>query len=146
MQFDDPENPTLLDRVMAAAGAEPVEWPHKTECCGASCSITKVEIAERLSHDILAMARDSGADCIVTACPLCQLNLDLRQRDIEARFGDRLGLPVLYFTQLLGLALGLKPSALGLDSLMVDPMPMLSSKGILARHGAGATASIRGRK
>jgi heterodisulfide reductase subunit B len=146
MQFDDPENPTLLDRVVAAAGAEPVEWPHKTECCGASCSITKVGIAERLSHDILAMARDSGADCIVTACPLCQLNLDLRQRDIEARFGERLGLPILYFTQLLGLALGLKPSALGLDSLMVDPMPMLSSKGILARHGAGATASIRGRK
>ena len=146
MQFDDPETPTLLDRVMAAAGAEPLEWPHKTECCGASCSITKVEIMERLSHDILAMARDSGADCIVTACPLCQLNLDLRQRDIEARFGDRLGLPVLYFTQLLGLTLGLKPSELGLDSLTVDPKPMLARKGIVELAGTGTAASIRGRR
>jgi heterodisulfide reductase subunit B len=145
-QFDDPENPTLLDRVVAAAGAQPVEWPYKTECCGASHSITKVGIAERLSHDILAMARDSGADCVVTACPLCQLNLDLRQRDIEARFGDRLGLPVLYFTQLLGLALGLKPDELALSSLMVDPTPMLTKKGIAARPGTGATATVQGRK
>ena len=144
MRFDDPENPMLLDRLMEAAGAEPVDWPHKTECCGASCSITKVEIAERLSHDILAMARDSGADCVVTACPLCQLNLDLRQRDIEARFGDQLGLPVLYFTQLLGLALGLEPSALGFGSLMVDPTLLLAAKGIAA--GGGATVSLRGRR
>jgi len=86
------------------------------------------------------MARDSGADCIVTACPLCQLNLDLRQEDIEARFGDRLGLPVLYFTQLLGLALGLKPHALGLGSLTVDPMPMLTKKVLAARPGLGAAA------
>ena len=131
----------LLDRVVAAAGAEPVEWPHKTECCGASHSITKTEIVERLSHDILAMARDSGADCIVTPCPLCQLNLDLRQGDIEARFGERLGLPILYFTQLLGLALGLKPDELGLGSLMVDPMPMLAKKGIVARPGLGAASA-----
>jgi heterodisulfide reductase subunit B len=144
MRFDDPENPTLLDRVVAAAGAEPVEWPHKTECCGASHSITKVEIVERLSHDILAMASASGGDCIVTACPLCQLNLDLRQKDIEARFGDRLDLPILYFTQLIGLALGLRPDELGLDSLIVDPTPMLLKKGIAARPITGA-ASVRGR-
>jgi heterodisulfide reductase subunit B len=81
----------------------------------------------------------------VTACPLCQLNLDLRQGDIEARFGDRLGLPILYFTQLIGLALGLKPSALGLDSLIVDAMPMLTRKGIVAHPGLGAAASVRGR-
>jgi len=145
MQFDDPENPTLLDRVVAAASAEPIEWPHKTECCGASHSITKSEIVERLSRDILAMARDSGADCIVTPCPLCQLNLDLRQRDIEARFGERLGLPVLYFTQLLGLALGLTPKELGLGSLIVDAMPMLANKGIVVRPGVWATASVRAR-
>jgi heterodisulfide reductase subunit B len=145
MQFDDPENPTLLDRVVAAAGAEPIEWSHKTECCGASHSITKTKIVEQLSREILAMARDSGADCIVTPCPLCQLNLDLRQRDIEARFGERLGLPVLYFTQLLGLALGLKPNELGLGSLIVDAMPMLAKKGIVARPGLGAAASVRTR-
>jgi len=142
MQFDDPENPTLLDRVVAAASSEHIEWPHKTECCGASHSITKSEIVERLSRDILAMARDSGADCIVTPCPLCQLNLDLRQRDIEARFGERLGLPVLYFTQLLGLALGLTPKELGLGRLIVDAIPMLTRKGIVVRPGFGATAAV----
>ncbi len=146
MQFDDPENPTLLDQVVAAVGAEPLEWSHKTECCGANHSITKVEIAERLSHDILAMARASEADCIVTACPLCQLNLDLRQRDIEARFGERLDLPVLFFTQLLGLALGLPPKELGLGSLIVDPLPMLAKKGMGARPGLGAAVSVRGRE
>lgn len=140
MQFDDPENPTLLDDVLAAAGAEPLDWPHKTECCGASCFITQVGIAQRLSYEILAMARDSGADCIATACPLCQLNLDMRQKDIEARFEDRLGLPVLYFTQLLGLALGLKPNQLGLGSLVVDAAPLLAKKGVLARRRAGARA------
>jgi heterodisulfide reductase subunit B len=140
--FDDPENPTLLDNVLAAAGAELVDWSHKTECCGASCSITKVEIVERLAREILTMARDSGADCIATACPLCQLNLDMRQRNIEARSGDRLGLPVLYFTQLLGLALGLKPRELGLGSLMVDPMPVLAGKGIVVGRGLAAAASV----
>ncbi len=140
MRFDDPENPTLLDNVLAAAGAEPLQWPHKTECCGASYSITKVEIVQRLSYDILAMARDSGADCIAAACPLCQLNLDMRQREIEVRFGDRLGLPVLYFTQLLGLALGLKPNELGLSSLIVDPMPLLAKRGLLAHAGLKAAA------
>ena len=143
MQFDDPENPTVLDDVLAAAGAEPLEWPHKTECCGASYSITKVEIVQRLSYDILAMARDAGADCIATACPLCQLNLDMRQHDIEAQFGDRLGLPVLYFTQLLGLAFGLKPDDLGLASLMVDPMPLLAKKGVLAHRDSAATAAVK---
>jgi heterodisulfide reductase subunit B len=142
MRFDDAENPTFLDNVLVAAGAEALEWPHKTECCGASYGITKVEIVLRLSHDILAMARDSGADCIATACPLCQLNLDMRQRDIETQFGDRLGLPVFHFTQLLGLSLGLKPNELGLSSLIVDPMPLLRKKDALALAGIGTVASV----
>jgi len=108
MRFDDPENPRLLDDIAVATGAEPVEWPHKTECCGASYSITKPEIVENLTHRILKMACEAGADCIVTACPLCQLNLDMRQGDVERRYGERFDLPVLYFTQLLGLALGLE--------------------------------------
>ncbi len=142
MQFDDPENPTILDDVLAAAGAEPLDWPHKTECCGASYSITKVEIVLGLSHDILTMARDSGADCVATACPLCQINLDMRQKEIEGRFRDRLGIPVLYFTQLLGLALGLKPDQLGMSSLAVDPAPLLAKRGLLSRSNAGAGARM----
>jgi heterodisulfide reductase subunit B len=142
MHFDDAENPMLLDQVAAAAGAEPVEWPYKTECCGASYSITKVEVVRRLSRQILAMARDAGADCLVTACPLCQINLDMRQGDIEKESGEKFGLPVFYFTQLLGLALGLPPERLGLRSLVVDPLPLLRKKGIL-QHQEAAVASRR---
>jgi heterodisulfide reductase subunit B len=140
--FDDPENPRLLDDLLAAAGAEPVEWPHKTECCGASYSITNVEIVEMLSSDILAMARDAGADCIATACGMCQLNLDLRQGDIEKKLGERFQLPVFYFTQLLGLAFGLGPRELGLRSLIVSPMRLLAEKGILPGDASRAAAPV----
>ena len=124
--FDDAENPMLMDRVVAACGAEALDWPHKTECCGASYSITDVGIVESLTREILTMAKAVGADCIVTACPLCQLNLDMRQKDVEAKFGESYGLPVFYFTQVLGLALGLEPKSLGLSSLVVDPMALVA--------------------
>ncbi len=81
-KFDDAENPTLMDQVLEAAGATILEWPHKTECCGAGYSITDVSIVKKLTREILAMAKAAGAECIATACPLCQLNLDLRQKDI----------------------------------------------------------------
>lgn len=129
-KFDDPENPTLMDRLTEAVGATAVDWPHKTECCGASYSITDVDTVLALSREILGMARAAGADAIVTACPLCQLNLDLRQKDIEANFGEPFNLPVFYFTQLLGLALGIAPRELGLGSLVVDPARVLASNGI----------------
>jgi heterodisulfide reductase subunit B len=138
--FDDPENPRVLDDVLEAVGAEMLDWPHKTECCGASYSITNPEIVWLLSREVLAMASDAGADCIATACPLCQLNLDMRQRDIEARYGERFGLPVLYFTQLLGIAFGLAPSELGLRRLMVDARPLLAKKGLLAESATAAVA------
>jgi heterodisulfide reductase subunit B len=128
--FDDPENPTLMDRLLETAGATPVEWPHKTECCGASFSITDSGIVLDLSNRILLMAQAAGADCIATACPLCQLNLDMRQKEIEARSGNRYNLPVFYFTQLLGLAMGCRAEELSLDSLVVEPKALLEAKGI----------------
>jgi heterodisulfide reductase subunit B len=128
--FDDPENPTLMDQLMQAAGAPPLAWPHKTECCGASFSITDSSVVLELGNRILAMAQAAGADCIATACPLCQLNLDLRQRDMERKFGCRYNLPVFYFTQLLGLAMGCRPDELSLDSLIVEPKALLEAKGI----------------
>ena len=131
-RFDDPENPTLMDRVLEAAGATILEWPHKTECCGAGYSITDVAIVKKLTREILAMAKAAGADCIATACPLCQMNLDLRQRDTEKSSGEQFDLPVFYFTQLLGLAFGLSRKELGLRSLVVSP------KRLLADHGLGA--------
>jgi heterodisulfide reductase subunit B len=130
--FDDPENPTLMDRVLEAAGAQVVDWPHKTECCGAGHSITDTSIVKTLSREILAMAKAAGADCVATACPLCQLNLDMRQKDIERDTGEHFNLPVFFFTQLLGLALGLSPKSLGLKSLVVSPKHVLAARGISA--------------
>jgi len=128
--FDDPENPTLMDQLLETAGAAPVEWPHKTECCGASFSITNPAVVLQLGNQILAMAQAAGADCIATACPLCQLNLDLRQRDMESVSGRRYNLPVFYFTQLLGLAMGCPADELSLGSLVVEPKALLEAKGI----------------
>jgi len=130
VQFDDPENPMLMDRVLKAAGAEVIDWPHKTECCGAGYGITDVGIVKQLSHEILGMAKSAGADAIATACPLCQLNLDLRQDAIERENNTQYDLPVFYFTQLLGLALGIPRKSLGLRSMIVSPKELLDSRGI----------------
>ena len=136
-QFDDPENPTLMDKVMETAGATVLEWPHKTECCGAGYSITDVAIVKKLTREILAMAKAAGADCIVTACPMCQMNLDLRQKDTEKASGEQFNLPVFYFTQLLGLAFGISRKELGLKSLVVSPDKVLSDHGIDERKNPG---------
>lgn len=124
----NPEDPQLMEEMLSAVGAEPIEWPYKTECCGASFSITRTETVKRLSGEILRMAKASGAECVAVACPLCQTNLDLRQSDIESATGEKIGLPVFFFTQLLGRALGIPDSELGIGKLMVDPYRVLSSK------------------
>jgi heterodisulfide reductase subunit B len=120
----------LMDRVLKAAGAEVIDWPHKTECCGAGYGITDVSIVKQLSRELLGMAKAAGADAIATACPLCQLNLDLRQDAIERENSEHYDLPVFYFTQLLGLALGIPRKSLGLKSMIVSPKELLDSRGI----------------
>lgn len=127
--FDDPENPVSMDRILAALGAEVVEWPYKNECCGASLSISKSDIVIKLTRDILSMAKRAGANCISTACPLCQGNLDMRQPDIQKRYGENYQMPIFYFTQLMGLAFGLWEGNLGLKKLMVSPDAVLSEMG-----------------
>ena len=117
--FDDPEHPACMDDLVAAAGAEPVAWPYKTECCGASLAMTEPAAVSRLGHRLLSMARLAGAACVVVACPLCQMNLDVRQRDATAAHGELPPTPVLYVTQLLGLALGIPAEELGLGALTV---------------------------
>jgi heterodisulfide reductase subunit B len=124
----DPEDPRMMDDLLAAAGADPIAWPYPTECCGAGLAISRTETVKRLSGEILRMAKQSRADCVAVACPLCQSNLDLRQADIEAAAGERIGLPVLYFTQLLGRALGLSDDALGIGKLMTDPSGILMDR------------------
>ncbi len=126
---DDPENPQAMDNIMRALGAEPLPWPYKTECCGASLGMTKEEACTKLCNDILKIAKDSGADCIVAACPLCQQNLDMRQISVEKKYGTQYRMPIPFFTQLIGLALGLDPKTLGFKKLFVDPAGVLRKVG-----------------
>lgn len=130
VSFDDTEHPSTMDRLLTAIGAEAVEWPYKTECCGASLAITRPGIVNRLSHRILSMAREAGAQCLSVACPLCESNLDLRQGDAGKAHGALPETPVLYITQLLGLALGLSRQDLGLNALTVSAEPLLAASGV----------------
>jgi len=128
MDFDDPEEPKSMDNLMAAIGAQPLEWPYKTECCGASLAISRPDIVMKLTFDILKMAKDAGAECIAVACPLCQSNLDLYQGDIERKYDTEFNLPVFYFTQLVGLSLGIEPERLGIEKNTVDPWTLLETR------------------
>ena len=98
-RFDDPENPRLMDDLLKTLGAEPVEWTHKVECCGGNLLLARADIVVKLVGDICQAAKEAGAAAVVTACPLCQANLDIRQPDPEK-------IPILHFSELLGLALG----------------------------------------
>jgi heterodisulfide reductase subunit B len=121
MQFDDPENPTCMDDLVEAMGGEALDWPHKVECCGGGLSLTRTDLVVSLSDKIVGMAKAEGADCMVVACPMCQINLDMRQIDIKKQEGRDHDMPILYITQLLGLALGIAPDQLGLNKLMIAP-------------------------
>jgi heterodisulfide reductase subunit B len=131
--FDDAEDPQTLDRMVDAVGGVPVRWRYKVECCGAALAFARPEIVEKLSGEILGDAKYSGADIVLVACPLCQSNLDLRQRDIEKYQGVDLEVPILYFTQLLGLALGFSCKELGLDKHTINPVPVLKKAGITVK-------------
>jgi heterodisulfide reductase subunit B len=127
MEFDDCENPMALDNIMQALGAEVVPFPLKVECCGASYGVARKDITARLSGRLLDTAEDNGAMAMVTACPLCQMNLDLRQGQVNAANGTNHDMPVFYYTQLMGLALGLDKKELGLDKLVVSPNKVLGA-------------------
>ena len=109
-------NPTALDRLASALGADPLPFSAKTRCCGGPLLMTHPKAAGLAAKRLLDEARDLGAQCIVVTCPQCQLSLGASQGTIEARYGVKYNIPVLYFTQLLGLALGIDPRALGLPS------------------------------
>ncbi len=117
--FDDPEHPKSLEHMVERLGAQSLELPDKTRCCGASMSITHEEAMAEMTRRILSNAKDIGADCIVTVCPLCQFNLDAKQSDVERHFGVKFGIPVLFITQLMGLAFGLTSREVGLNKNFV---------------------------
>lgn len=124
--FDDPEHPTRMDELVETLGASKVEYYSKTKCCGASLGMTEETVMLELSKSILLDAKNAGANCMITACPLCHINLDARQKDIESKFDLKIGLPILHFTQLMGLAFGLNQKELGLNKNCVSLEKILS--------------------
>ncbi|MEJ5301256.1 MAG: CoB--CoM heterodisulfide reductase iron-sulfur subunit B family protein [Thermodesulforhabdaceae bacterium] len=120
-EFDDPEQPTSMDRLLGAVGAKVPHFPFKTECCGATYGVLRKDIVGKLTGRILKMAQDLKADAIAVACPLCQQNLDLRQGQVERYRKESFEIPVIYITQIIGLALGIEPKKLGLHRLAVKP-------------------------
>jgi heterodisulfide reductase subunit B len=125
VNFDDSENPTSLDKLVKAVGGENIDWPYKVECCGGGLSLSRTDVVVNLTDSILDMAQSAGADCIAVSCPMCQVNLDLRQQDIKKQIGRDYQIPIVYITQLLGLAFGISPGGLGFNKLMVTPSRIL---------------------
>lgn len=118
--IDDKRRPILMDRIVGALGAQPVEWSLKTFCCGGSLTGTIPDAGLPLNRTILTEALQRGAEMIVTCCPLCQFNLECLQDKLRSRYGLSTAIPVLYFTQLMGLAFGLDEKSLGLQRLFVS--------------------------
>ncbi len=116
---DDTDNPVMLDQLLEALGATPTHFPMKTVCCGGSLIGTREEVALRLCRNLLMCAQQDEADCIAVACPVCQINLDAYQSAINKSYGTDFNIPIVYFTQLIGLALGLGSDVLGLQRCVV---------------------------
>jgi len=125
------EDPKTLDLLLSRLGAESISWPYKTECCGGSLVLTDTGIAHKLIGRIVDMAIEAEADCIVTACPLCQSNIDTREEEIASRHGKHYNLPVFYFTELMAIAFGVPNAEACLKKHFVDAMPLLESKNLL---------------
>ena len=115
LRFDDAEQPRSMENLLTALGAQPVDWNYRTECCGAGMTMANETTVLELSHKILSNAAAHGANCLVVACPMCHVNLDMKQADIERRFGVAHGMMVYYLSDLVGLALGLDQATLGIN-------------------------------
>jgi heterodisulfide reductase subunit B2 len=126
-----PDNPIDMDILMSALGAEVHDWSYKTTCCGAAHSLTRPDIVIKLSGNLIEHAREAGAEAIAVACPLCHTNLDARQ----FQMGLDEAMPVIYFSQLMAVALGLPEKNAALNKNLVDPRPLLRSKGLIQQSG-----------
>jgi heterodisulfide reductase subunit B len=119
-EFDDYENPVILDKILGALGADARLWSYKTDCCGGSLTISRTDVVSTMVNKIMTMAREAGANCVVTACPVCMANLDMRaSADVR--------LPVFYFTELIALALELPGPEAWFKLHNVDPRPLMKS-------------------
>jgi heterodisulfide reductase subunit B len=123
LKFDDCEQPGSMENLLQSLGAEPVDWNYKTECCGAGVTLADDSVVIDLSGKILRNAKKHGANCMVVACPMCHVNLDMKQSAIEKKLGESLRLPVYYLSDLVGIALGLSEQVLRVDKHFVQNSP-----------------------
>jgi heterodisulfide reductase subunit B len=128
--FDNPEHPTSLDRLLRALGAEVVDYPLKAHCCGGHMTQISGKVAYEMIRRLLHNAAEYQADLIACVCPVCQLNLDAFQGNVNRHFGTDYSLPILYFTQLMALAFGMSAEEAGLGSEIVSPYAALSKIGV----------------
>jgi heterodisulfide reductase subunit B len=126
MQFDECEYPMAMDELLRSMGIETLDWSYKTECCGGALAMTRTDVVLKLTRDILEEAKTVGANAIAVSCPLCHVNLDTRQAEVEKEYGVQYNIPIFYFTQLMGLAMGIAPDKLGLQKHFVSADGLLS--------------------
>lgn len=129
LPFDDAFNPRSMENVFTAVGANPIYYQGRTRCCGWPLASYATEQSFKMAGNHILEAKQAGADCMVTPCPLCHLNLDSRQPEVAKVINNPLSLPVLHLPQLIGLALGIEPKKLGLDRHMVSTKPILKKMG-----------------
>lgn len=122
-QFDDPENPRTMGAILEAIGVQVQPWSYTTDCCGGALSLSNPYLVQKLVSSLADHAREAGAQALVTACPLCQVNLEMRQSGKEK-------MPVFYFTELLGLAFGLPEAQIWWPKHLIDPIPLLKGLGL----------------
>ena len=127
----DADNPETVDAVLQALGAGVLPWSFKTDCCGASLTLTRSDIVTRLVDRLMRMACEAGADCIVVACSMCHANLDMRQAEAARDHGGEYSLPIFYISELLGLAMGCA-DARWWGRHLTDPTQLLRAKGLAA--------------
>lgn len=126
MQFDECEYPMSMDLLLQSMGIETLDWSYKTDCCGGAFSLTETDVVRKLVHDIFEEAKAIGANAIAVACPLCHSNLDTRQPEVEKEYSTKYGLPIFYFTQLIGLALGIPAEQLAIQKHFVSAEGMIN--------------------
>jgi len=124
-EIDDREFPPILDRLLTWVGVKPVNFPLKAKCCGGLLMMTNEDVALGLNRNILDCAQQNEAECIITICPLCHMNIETYQGDVNKLFGTAFKIPALYFTQLMGLAFGFSRKELGIDEEMISSRPLL---------------------
>lgn len=147
--FDDDEDPRSMDKIVQALGADTVEWSHKTECCGAALATSRPDIGKKMIYEVIRNARAAGAECMVTACPLCMMNLDMRQAGVAKEYKLDWQMPVYYVTELLAIACGDSPRLVGVERHFVEAESYLASlpaKAAVLEAEAAAKAAAKAQK